>query len=226
MRTLKGDRWVALLLAGVTVGCGGEGVPATPAPPGEPAAPHVSPAPDLLREDALVPPGFGTLRQDDITLTLQAGDLLVKATPLEESVIRLTAPDTYQRLSGLAHTHRDRLLARSGAREVTLFLVSFFSYQPSVVFQPEDLTVVTEGIRLRPAAVQGMTPGWGSQRLGQQETQLAVYAFPTRVDFDTGLVAEYGTARHDGWDRLIPLLQAERAKIRARATGVEGGGGS
>ena len=36
--------------------------------------------------ELLVPPGNGTLRQDDITLTLEAGDLQLKVTPLEEWV--------------------------------------------------------------------------------------------------------------------------------------------
>ena len=49
----------------------------------------------------LVPAGYGTLIQDHFTLTLESGPLRVKVTPLAESVIRLAAPDTYERLAGL-----------------------------------------------------------------------------------------------------------------------------
>ncbi len=49
----------------------------------------------------LLPPGLGTLHQDQISLRLQSGDLLIKITPLDEGIIRLTAPDTYERLRGL-----------------------------------------------------------------------------------------------------------------------------
>ena len=52
----------------------------------------------------MVPPGYGTLLQDQISLRLQRGDLLIKVTPLEEWVIRLTAPDTYDRLRSLVET--------------------------------------------------------------------------------------------------------------------------
>ena len=56
----------------------------------------------------LVPPGYGTLLQDQISLRLQSGSLLIKVTPLDEGIIRLTAPDTYERLKGLAQVHGPR----------------------------------------------------------------------------------------------------------------------
>ena len=43
---------------------------------------------------ALVQPGLGTLKQDEFTLGIRVGALLVKVTPLNERVIRLAAPDT------------------------------------------------------------------------------------------------------------------------------------
>jgi hypothetical protein len=74
--------------------------PGGPAP--RPAGPSGAPSTERGpgdRTQALVPAGFGSLRQEEITLTLTVGSVLVKVTPLAESVIRLTAPDTYQRLS-------------------------------------------------------------------------------------------------------------------------------
>ena len=59
-------------------------------------------------------------------------------------MIRLTAPDTYQRLHALAESRRSRRPAGHGDRP-TLFLVSFFSYQPDVPFQPEDLQLQQQG---------------------------------------------------------------------------------
>jgi hypothetical protein len=50
----------------------------------------------------LVPPGYGTLAQAEFTLELVSGALQIQVTPLAESVIRLAAPDTYQRLTGLS----------------------------------------------------------------------------------------------------------------------------
>ena len=62
-----------------------------------------------------------------------------------------------------------------------------------------------------------MTPGWGAQRLGQQETQMAIYAFDPGIDLETDLAVEYGAERNAGWEHILPVLQAERAKVRARA---------
>ena len=46
----------------------------------------------------MIPAGYGSLKQDDISVRLQIGGLLVRATPLEESVIRVLAPDSYRSL--------------------------------------------------------------------------------------------------------------------------------
>ena len=54
--------------------------------------------------ETLPPPGYGTLRQDEISLSLISGPLRILVTPLEESVTRVAAPDTYRRLSSMANS--------------------------------------------------------------------------------------------------------------------------
>lgn len=173
-------------------------------------------------DPALLPPGYGTLLQDQVSLRLQSGDLLIKITPLAEEIIRLTAPDTYERLRGLASVHGPRAARGAPADNSSLFLVSLFSYQPDVRYEPEDLILVNQGLRIRPLGMAPITPSWGTQRLGQQETRMAVYAFGEDVEWERELVVEYQGLRNDRWlDQVVPLLEAERAKVRARA----GGGG-
>ncbi|HEX7052110.1 MAG TPA: hypothetical protein VF188_18015 [Longimicrobiales bacterium] len=167
------------------------------------------------RSAALPPPGHGTLRQDDFTIALRAGALQVKVTPLAEEVIRLAAPDTYTRLHALAESRRTDAARVAGAP--ALFLVSFFSYQPATRFTPEDVQLVHQGRLLHPAAILPLTPGWGAQRLRQQETQSAVYVFDAILDFDLPLDLRYGVAESDAWTSIIPRLELERAKVRARA---------
>lgn len=167
--------------------------------------------------DSLVPPGYGTLRQDDVTLSLRSDALLIKATPLAESVVRLLAPDTYNRLAGLARSHLEAAARQALVRDPLLVFVSFFSYQPNVTFQPEDLHIRSHSIRYRPLAILPMTPGWGAQRLSQQETQMAVYAYDSRVDLRAPFVVEYRQAQSLDWQQIIPKLDEERAKVRARA---------
>ena len=172
---------------------------------------------EAMEAQELVPPGFGTLRQDDFTIPLRSGPLLIKVTPLAESIIRLAAPDTYDRLTGLVRGRIETLRRESMSDDPSLFFVSFFSYDPDVTYQPEDLQLDNRGLRYRPRGIEPVTPGWGAQRLGQQETQMAIYAFDRGIDLETDLAVEYGEVRNARWEHILPVLQAERAKVRARA---------
>lgn len=187
--------------------------PAPSPPPGSGAEPEET-------ESLTIPPGFGTLLQDQISLRVQSGSLLIKITPLAEGIIRLTAPDTYERLHGLAEIHGPRASRSAVGPLSTLFLVSLFSYEPDVTYEPEDLLLVNRGLRLRPQGIAAVTPSWGTQRLAQQETRMAVYAFEGEIEWEADLVVEYQQLRNEGWrDQVLPILEAERAKVRARAGG-------
>lgn len=207
-------RWLTVLAVGMAA-CG-PGVE-----PGERPAPaerSAGPAVEQTADRALVPPGHGTLRQDDFTVTLRADALLIKVTPLTEEVIRLAAPDTYGRLHALAESRREEAASAAGTDSPELFLVSFFSYQPDVPFQPEDLQLVHQGRLLQARTILPLAPGWGRQRLQQQETQAAVYAFDGRIDFLQPIAVRYGLQENMGWAQIIPRLEVERAKVRSRAS--------
>jgi hypothetical protein len=161
---------------------------------------------------ALPPPGYGTLRQDEVTIQMMSGALEIQVTPLDESVTRVTAPDTYQRLSGMARGHRDR--APQGSQ---LFLVSFFSDQPGIRFVPEEVHLISRGIRMRPTAILPVTPGWGQNRLQQRQTEMAVYAFPGMIDLEADLVLAYELEESSSWSGILTRVQAERGRARARA---------
>jgi hypothetical protein len=203
---------LALTSLSLLLGCG---VAAAPGTPGE--APAAQGEEDLSGE---VPPGYGTLVQDQITLRIQEEYLLIKVTPLEEWVIRLAAPDTYARLQGMVRSHGERAARIARISDPSLFLVSLFSYQPDVTYEPEDLLLVNRGLRYRPRGIAPVTPSWGTQRLQQQETRMAVYAFDAGMDLETDLVLEYQGLRNEIWrDGIVPLLKAEEAKVRARSGG-------
>jgi hypothetical protein len=161
---------------------------------------------------ALPPPGYGTLRQDEVTIQMMSGALEIQVTPLDESVTRVTAPDTYQRLSGMARGHQDR--APQGSQ---LFLVSFFSDQPGIRFVPEEVHLISRGIRMRPTAILPVTPGWGQNRLQQRQTEMAVYAFPGMIDLEADLVLAYELEESSSWSGILTRVQAERGRARARA---------
>ena len=167
-------------------------------------------------ESELPPPGFGTLRQEEVSMVLQSGDLQIMMTPLDESVTRVTAPDTERRLSGLAEGHR--AAGGTGA----LFLVSFYSEQPNVRFVPEEVQLISRGLRLRPTTITPVTPTWGQRRVQQRGTEMAVYSFAGQIDLASEITLVYGLEQTRAWSSILSRIQAERARARARA-GIGGG---
>ncbi len=171
--------------------------------------------------DILPPPGYGTLRQDDFTVPLQSDDTQVKVTPLDEAVIRLAAPDTYQRLHALVAS-RITLIREMGRNaglraDASVFLVSFFTYARQAEFAPTELSLLSQGMLYRPIGILPLTPGWGRQQLRQQETQSALYLFDPAIDLDLTFQAEYAGERSLDWTRIIRVLQAERGRVLSRA---------
>jgi len=164
------------------------------------------------RARPLPPPGLGTLRQDDITVSLRQDALQIKVTPLLERVILATAPDTYRRLHGLAEAHGDPTLGDERA----YFLVSFFTEDPGTAYMPEDLNLVSRGLRLRPDRIAPVTPDWGQYRLEQRRTEMAVYAFEGSVDLESELVVLYQGVESSEWTVIRPRVEAELVRVRAR----------
>ncbi len=161
---------------------------------------------------ALPPPGYGTLSQRDVSLSLRSGDLQLLVTPLATSVLVATAPDTYRRLEALGAPHRT-------GPESPVFLVSFYSDRPDARFVAEEVQFVSGGLRARPASIHPVTPRWGSGRVAQRETEMAVYVFDRPVDLESDIVLHYGLEETTEWPAVLTRIQAERSRARARATG-------
>lgn len=167
--------------------------------------------------ELLVPSGHGSLFQDDVTLTLRTEELVLKVTPLEEWVIRLTAPDTWSRLSSLAAVHRQEVARQTGVDDASLFLVSFFSLTPGASFRPQDVQIENRGRLQRPLLIRPLTTGWGQERLRQEDAQLAVYAFSEGVDLEQALAVEYASRVSSGWEEILRRLELEHGRAVARA---------
>ena len=171
--------------------------------------------PEETREQAdPIPAGFGTLHQDQFTLQLRDGDLLIKVTPLEESIIRLAAPDTYERLRAMAGSRLEQARQAVYSDEPEMLLVSFFSYSPDVEYRPDDIVLTNAGRQMRPVAVLPVTNGWGRGRLQQREIQNAIYVFDQDIDYAQPMAVRYGARETQNWSSIIPLLERERARIR------------
>ena len=169
----------------------------------------------------LVPPGFGTLKQDDVSLRLQSSSLQVRAMPLDESIIRLLSPDSYRAMSELKRSKQDAIAAvarRNAVRELSLWYVSFFAVeQGETRFSPREFIIRNVGRDFRPLDVIPLTPGFGEQRLRQNGRQDALYVFDGQVDPQQPLTIGYATAQNDEWRNILPQIERERARVRGRA---------
>lgn len=214
MLTRLGTGFGAALSACALCACAAAG-PASTNTDATPSTPATTSSGTAADADTLVAAGYGTLRQDEVTVSLRSGAVLVKATPLDEAVIRLLAPDTYDRLRSL-RLSRSEEASRMTMGEPELFLISFFSYEPDASFQPEDIQLVYQSRLLRPALVIPLTTGWGRQRLDQQETQTAIYGFDAEIDFRQVFTVRYGMQSSDAWRQILVRLENERGRIRSR----------
>ena len=213
----------AVALAGVQAACTGAGS-TSQAPSPTRAGDSVTsgtrrPGPDTL--PGLVPPGFGTLKQEDLSLRMRSSNLQVRAVPLDESIIRLMSPDSYRALSELKRSKRDAIASvtrRVGSRELSLWYVSFFAVERGETrFSPREFIITNVGRDFRPLDVIPLTPRFGEQRLRQNERQDAIYAFDGQIDVHQPLTIAYETARNDDWAGLLPQIERERALVRSRA---------
>jgi hypothetical protein len=173
----------------------------------------------------LTPPGFGTLRQDDIAIVLQPNGVRVSAIPLDEAVIRTLAPDSYRNLRAILEARRQQIMQRAslrGLREPRVWYVTFTGLSPDARFVPTDITVSSGGRDYRPFDIIALTSGFGEQRLQPRDQQRALLLFDDAVDVSQPLTVTIGSERNTDWstdraDAILSRINAERASIRARA---------
>lgn len=168
----------------------------------------------------LIPPNYGTLRQDDIAIHLQVEQVQIRAIPLDEAVIRVLAPDSYRSLRGLRESKRDavdKLAARYMLRERNVWFVSFFGLAPDARFSPGELTISVSGRDYRPLEVLALSSGFGEQRLNVRETQSALYLFGDGIDLAQPIVARMQGTEDASWGAIVQRIEQERALIRGRA---------
>jgi hypothetical protein len=179
-------------------------------------------APLALRAQALdLPPaGLGTLRQDDIAIRLVTGDLMVRALPLDERVVRLLAPDTYSALHQLSLSRAADVVAaaRTAGRDSALaFMVTFFALQPQVSFSPDQLYISSQNNFFRPIGILPLTPLWSEGRINQRQQASAIYLFDASIPVLQPFTLFYGDVSSDAWETSLSLLASERARVLARA---------
>jgi hypothetical protein len=173
------------------------------------------------RGDTL-PAGFGSLRRDDVQVSAQIQGLTIRAIPLDESIIRTLAPDSYaslraQRLGKAAAI--DRVRTRLGLPSVQVWYVTYFNVQPGEArFDPKGMQLRSAGRDFRPLEVIGITPGFGDGRLAQGRSTDAIFVFDAAISLSHSLLVTLNGEQSAAWDAVLPLLERERASIWSRAS--------
>ena len=170
---------------------------------------------------SLVPPGYGTLRQDDVSIKIQYEGVQVKFLPLDESVLRTLSPDSYRSLRDLLESRQSQintLMSRRGVRQQRVFYVSFFGLEPEARFSPMEVTVSSSGRDYRPLEIIPLSAGFGSNRLRQRETQTALYLFEDGINVEQPMTVTIGGIANNSWETTLRQVQRERALIRSRSS--------
>jgi hypothetical protein len=172
------------------------------------------------QDPSLPPAGFGTLRQEDVSLRMKTQSLQIQVVPLNEAVIRLLATDTYTSLHRLVESKRadiETVANRYGIRDPTVFLVSFFGLTPQARFTPDDLTITSQNRLFRPLQILPLSPLWGGQQLNQRETATALYVYEDGIRVLDPFVVEYVVVQNANWEQILRVLDRERTSVLARA---------
>jgi hypothetical protein len=170
-----------------------------------------------------VPPGFGTLSQNDLALRVRNDELEIRFIPLDHRVIRLLARDAYQSVLGLVETNRrgiDSIASQSGVAQPGLALVSFFGLRPDVRFDAQTLTLLIRNRVFRPIGTLPLTPRFTSGQLGVRDQASAIYVFEESIPVDDSFTLSYGALTSDDWQTKQSTLERERARVAARAREV------
>ena len=169
-----------------------------------------------------IPPGFGSLSQNDLALRLRNDELEIRLIPLDPSITPLLARDAYQSLSNLVETHRraiDSVAARAGVSQPGLALVTFFGQRPDVRFDPQTLALLIRNQLFRPLGMIPLNAKFASQQLGVREQASAIYLFEQDIPVDDSFTMSYAELVSEDWQGKQSLLDRERARVAARARG-------
>lgn len=169
----------------------------------------------------IIPAGFGTLRLDDVSVVVQLNGLTVKALPLDESVIRALAPDTYRNRHALAESKAkaiEAIRARLGLPTAQAWHVIYFNEQQGEArYDPHDVLIRSAGRDFRPLDVLGVSTGFDQGRLAQSRQADAIYVFDPAIDLTQPLTVTIGGRASSAWGDIASRLDAERTAVWSRA---------
>lgn len=169
--------------------------------------------------NGLPPAGLGRLTQDQISITLQQGDLQIRFLPLDERTLRLLAPDGYASMRAILRSRKAAIDSASQRYAITspgLALVTFFAQRDNVPYQPQDLFLELRNQIYHPLAIIPYSPGFSNQQLQARGQATAIYVFELGIPVFDGFQTGYQTIVSDGWTDAMPTIKRERDRVAAR----------
>lgn len=166
--------------------------------------------------DSLPSAGLGRLTQDQISITLQQGDLQIRFLPLNKGLLRLLAPDGYASMRSILQSRQpaiDSAAQRAGITRPGVVLVTFFSQRDNVTFQPQNLFLDQRNQIFRPVAIIPYSPGFTGQQLQARGQATAIYVFELPVPVFEGFQVGYGATVSDAWNDVMPGIKRERDRV-------------
>jgi hypothetical protein len=170
--------------------------------------------------DPLPPPGYGSLKQNDLALNVRSDDLEVRLVPLDQRVTRLLARDAYESLESLVHSRRvsiDSVARMYGISAPGLALVTFFGNRVGVRFDPSTLTLNIRNRDLRPRGVVPFSQRFSAQQLDLREQVSAIFVFDELLPVTDDFNFAYQGRTSESWGNKQRLLDRERGRVAARA---------
>ena len=177
--------------------------------------------PQKSRAQDTLPVGFGTLKRDNVVISFSTGPLQIQILPLDESVTRLLAPDTYKSLTDLIKQRQSDIsdqAQRAGVQSPALVMVTFFGTVSQARFVPEDINLTSRGRLFRPVGIVPLSPQWGGQQLDARQQATAIYLFDSGIAWGESLTASYEGMTNDAWSKTIQTLNTERMRVMGRAS--------
>jgi hypothetical protein len=170
-----------------------------------------------------LPPGYGTLTQNDLALRVVTPDIEVRFIPLDQRVTRLLAKDSWESLQSLVKSRRasiDSIANMEGVSRPGLALVTFFGQRSNARFDPQTLTLVVRNRVFNPLGIVPFSGKFTSQQLDVREQVSGIYLFEQDLPVDDSFTISYNGINSGDWSGKQRQLDSERARVALRAQGA------
>jgi hypothetical protein len=168
----------------------------------------------------LPPPGYGSLKQDNVSLRIVTSEIEVRFMPLDERLTRLLAPDAYVSLHGLVESRKaaiDTAARQNGLTKPGLVFVTFFALRPAARFDPDQVNISYRSQFERPAAIVPYTGNFSGRQLDVRQQASAIYLFDEPLPVFEPFEVVYNNGRAAWDDEVLRRIGVERARVQSRA---------